>query len=264
LTVLGGRLYAGGDFANAGTEGASAVASWDPATGTWSAVGNAPRYDNPVYALAGLYDRYLVIGGAFDAFRQGGVDLVRGLNGMALFDTQEPLDPAVPLSGYLAIAGVEASSGPGRVRALQVLDGALYVGGTFDTAGVLEWTKQPDPGFSAQHLAVWQFEQEGLPWTSPGGADEDVQAFATPDGRRLVVGGYFTAAGPLRAGGVAELDPATGVWSTYGDGIGGGMSGVRHVEVLAYDADGSLWVGGTFDTAGGAPSCSIARWTPTR
>ncbi len=145
LTVLGGRLYAGGQFANAGMDGASAVASWDPATETWSAVGNAPRYDRAVFALAALYDRYLVIGGEFDTFRQGGVDLVRGLNGMALFDTQEPVDPAVPLAGYLAIPGVEAAGGPGRVRALQVVGGDLYVGGTFDTAGVLEWTQTPRP-----------------------------------------------------------------------------------------------------------------------
>ena len=75
------------------------------------------------------------IGGDFDALRQGGVDLLRGLNGLALFDTHEPVDPAVPLAGYLTIAGVEAARGPGRVRALQVLGGAPYVGGTFNTAG---------------------------------------------------------------------------------------------------------------------------------
>jgi len=259
LTVLGGRLYAGGEFTNAGMAGASAIASWDPGTETWSAVGNAPRYDEGVFALAALYDRYLVIGGEFDVLREGGVDLVRGLNGMALFDTQEQLDPAVPLSGYLTIAGVEAAGGPGRVRALQVLPGGLYVGGTFDTAGVLEWTQVPDPGFAAQHLAVWQFESEGLPWATPGGTDQPVQAFATPDGRRLVVGGHFRAAGPIAAGGVAELDPGEGAWSTYGTGIGGGLRGVEYVEALALEGDGALWVGGTFNTAGGAPSCSIAR-----
>jgi trimeric autotransporter adhesin len=260
LTVLGGRLYAGGQFANAGTEGASAVAAWDPATETWSAVGNAPRYDQIVYALAAIYDRYLVIGGEFDALRQGGVDLVRGLNGMALFDTQEPIDPAVPLAGYLAIAGVEAARGPGRVRALHVLGEDLYVGGTFDTAGVLEWTKEPDPGFAAQHLAVWRFGTDGQ-WTTPGGADLPVQALTSPDGQRLVVGGHFRAIGPITAGGVAELDPATGTWSTYGAGIGGGLRGVTYVEALAFDADGALWAGGTFNTAGGAPSCSVARYT---
>jgi trimeric autotransporter adhesin len=259
LTVLGGRLYAGGRFSNAGMAGANAVAAWDPATETWSPIGNAPQYDQAVYALAAIYDRYLVIGGEFDALRQGGVDLVRGLNGMALFDTGEPIDATVPLSGYLAVAGVEAAGGPGRVRALQVLGGDLYVGGTFDTAGVLEWTQDPDPGFSTQHLAVWRFETEGLPWTTPGGTDQPVQALASPDDRLLVVGGHFRSAGPISAGGVAELDPAQGTWSTYGSGIGGGLRGVTHVEAIAPAADGSVWVGGTFNTAGGLASCSIAR-----
>jgi trimeric autotransporter adhesin len=258
LTVLGGRLYAGGQFTNAGMAGASGVAVWDPASKTWSGLGNAPRYDQNVYALAALYDRYLVIGGEFDVLRQGGVDLVRGLNGMALFDTEAALETGVPLSGYLAIAGVEAARGPGRVRALQVLGGDLYVGGTFDTAGVLEWTKVPDPGFAAQHLAVWRFGTEGLPWTTPGGTDQPVQALASPDGRRLVVGGHFRAVGPIAAGGVAELEPDEGTWSTFGAGIGGGLRGVTHVEAVAFDKDGAMWVGGTFDTAGGAPSCSVA------
>ena len=259
LTVLGGRLYAGGRFTNAGMVGASAVAAWDPATETWSPVGNAPRYDQAVYALAAIYDRYLVIGGEFDALRQGNVDLIRGLNGMALFDTQEKIDAAVPLARYLTSAGVGAAGGPGRVRALQVLGSDLYVGGTFDTAGVLEWTQDPDPGFSAQHLAVWRFESEGLPWATPGGTDQPVQALASPGDGRVVVGGHFRAAGPIAAGGVAELDPADGTWSTYGSGIGGGLRGVTHVEAIALDADGAVWVGGTFNTAGGAASCSIAR-----
>lgn len=162
-------------------------------------VGNAPLYDEPVYALAAVYDRYLVIGGEFDALRAGGVDLVRGLNGMALFDTQERVDPAAPLSGYLAMAGVKRASGTGRVRALQVLGGELFVGGD------------------------------------------------------------FRAAGPTAAGGVAVLDPTAGTWSTYGSGIGGGLRGVTHVEAVALDVDGALWVAGTFNTAGGKVSCSIAR-----
>jgi hypothetical protein len=259
LTVLGGRLYAGGQFTNAGTAGASGVAVWDPEAGTWGPVGNAPRYDQTVYALAAVHDRYLVIGGEFDALRQGGVDLVRGLNGMALFDTTGPVDPAVPLAGYLTIAGVAAAGGPGRVRALQVLGGDLFVGGTFDTAGVLEWTQVPDPGFAAQHLAVWRFGTKGLPWDTPGGADQPVQALASPDGQRLLVGGWFRAVGPIAAGGVAELDPAGGTWSSFGSGIGGGLVDVTHVEALALDGDGGLWVGGTFGTAGGAPSANIAR-----
>jgi hypothetical protein len=35
------------------------------------------------------------------------------------------------------------------------------------------------------------------------------------------------------------------------------------VEALAQHADDGLWVGGTFNTAGGAPSCSIGLWRGT-
>jgi hypothetical protein len=46
-------------------------------------------------------------------------------------------------------------------------------------------------------------------------------------------------------------------------GIGPGERGVRRVEALAQHADDGLWVGGTFNTAGGAPSCSIGLWRGT-
>jgi hypothetical protein len=35
------------------------------------------------------------------------------------------------------------------------------------------------------------------------------------------------------------------------------------VEALAQVDASGLWVGGTFDTAGEAPSCAIALWTAT-
>ena len=37
------------------------------------------------------------------------------------------------------------------------------------------------------------------------------------------------------------------------------MKGVTHVEALAIDAEAAVWAAGTFDTAGGAASCSISR-----
>jgi hypothetical protein len=262
LALLGGRVYVGGSFSAAGGTPASGVAAWDPATETWSAVGNAPGYDHVVLGLEVIFDRYLVIGGQFHAFRMGNSDLARGLNGMALFDTQEPLDPTRPLSGYRLIAGVQQSFGTGTVRALRVLGGDLFVGGTFDTAGVAQLAQPPQGGFAAQNLAVWHFGTDGS-WSTPGGTDEPVMAFATLDDRTLVVGGHFGAAGPIAASGVAELDPATGRWSAYGEGVGPGQRGVRNVEALVQRRADGLWVGGRFCTAGGVPSCSVAHWKGT-
>jgi hypothetical protein len=262
FTVLGGRLYVGGQFTAAGTTTASGVAAWDPATSTWSALGNYPVYDDDVLGLAAIGDRYLVVGGEFNAFRRSGRDLVRGLNGMVLFDTQAPVDANDPTSGYYVVAGVKRSSGTGTVRALRVLGGDLYVGGSFDTAGVLDLTSPQESGFAAQNLAVRHFGGDGT-WSTPGGADQPVQARATLDGAQLLLAGWFSVAGNTRAKGVATYDPATGTWGTFGSGLGEGLRGVLHGEALAQDPVSGTWVGGTFNTAGGAPSCSIAQWTGT-
>ncbi len=262
LAVAGGKVYVAGNFSAAGGTGASGVAAWDPATGTWSALGNAPRFDDTVMSLAVIYDRYLVIGGKFTALRRDNRDLWRGLNGLVVFDTQAPIDDD-PLAGFLGIAGVQQSSGAGMVRGLQVLGPDLYVGGTFDTAGVLEWTAPTNPGFAAQNLAVWHFGREGGGWSSPGGTDEPVMAFATLDGRSLVIGGHFAAAGPIAAAGVVEHDPQAGTWTAYGSGIGPGERGVRRIEALAQAPEDGLWVGGTFNTAGGRPGCSVGLWRGT-
>lgn len=259
LAVLGERLYVGGRFSAAGDTAANGVAVWDPATGAWSALGNAPAYDAAVLGLAVIAERYLVIGGRYDAFRRGGVDLVRGLNGLSIYDTAAEVDPADPLSGYLLLAGVRKSGGAGTVRALQVLGDTLYVGGTFDTAGALPLAAPPQPGFAASNLAAWHFSTDGS-WSTPGGTDEPVMALTTPDGATLVVGGWFGSAGPIAASGVAVYDPATAGWAAYGSGVGPGERGLRRVEALAHDPRSGLWAGGTFNTAGDEPGCSIALW----
>jgi hypothetical protein len=261
LAALGGRLYVGGRFSAAGATAANGVAAWDPATSTWSEVGNAPGYDDAVLALAAVDDRFLVIGGRFHAFRARGRDLIRGLNGLTAFDTRAEVPPDQPLAGYLVLAGVQQSSGTGTIRALHVHGGDLYVGGTFDTAGVVQLSDPPDLGFSARNLAVWHFATDGV-WETPGGTDEPVMALTTVDGTQVVVGGWFGAAGPIAASGVATLEPETGAWAAFGSGVGPGERGVRRVEALAQGPAG-LWVGGRFDTAGGVPSCAIALWTGT-
>jgi hypothetical protein len=63
---------------------------------------------------------------------------------------------------------------------------------------------------------------------------------------------------------VAEYAPATGESQTYGAGVGEGERGVRRVEALAQRAADGMWVGGTFNTAGGLPSCSFGLWRGTR
>ncbi len=260
LTVLGGRLYVGGGFFQAGELYASNVAAWDLEAQAWSAVGSVPTYDGNVMALAAIRDRHLVIGGQFSKLWSGRFQ-ASGQNSLVLFDTHAPPDPADPVAGYRRLPGVTFQWMPGAVRALQVLGDELYVGGTFDHAGVMAAADPPDPGFPAANLASWRLE-EGT-WSTPGGTDHNVTAFATLDGRSLVIGGWFDHAGPIAASAVVEHDPAAGTWTAYGSGIGFGPRSGPTVRALAQSPADGLWVGGTFTVAGGSPSCSLALWRGT-
>jgi hypothetical protein len=262
LTMLAGRLYVGGGLYLAGGVTVSNVASWDPASETWSAVGSVPTYDGNAFALAAVEDRYLVVGGHFTKLYAGRFQ-VSGLNSLVLFDTHAAPEPANPWAGYSRLPGVTAARLPGVVSALQVLGTDLYVGGTFDAAGVESWASPAGVGLPASNLAVWHFKASGQNWSAPSGPDRQVKAFATLDRRSLVVGGGFGSAGGVEASAVAEHDPTTGAWTPYGSGIGWGARGVRQVEALAHSSEAGLWVGGTFSVAGGVPSSGLALWRGT-
>ena len=107
-----GRLYVGGTFNVAGRVRANHLACWDPATSTWSAVGNSPRYDDDIRALAAIDDRWLVIGGTFQRFFDGNTTVLEGLWGMVLFDTTAPPTDDL-LTGYHPLEGTSRYGGPG-------------------------------------------------------------------------------------------------------------------------------------------------------
>jgi hypothetical protein len=226
-------------------------------------VGSVPTYDGRVLALGVLRDRYLVVGGLFSKLWAGRFE-VSGLNSLVLFDTHAPPNPANPWAGYSRLPGVTSAGFPGTVAAMQLLGTDLYVGGTFDTAGVEARSEPPVAGFAASNLAVWHSERKEEPsWSTPGGTDGSITSFTTLDGRSLVMGGVFATAGGVAASAVVEHDTATGAWTPFGSGIGWGARGGPAVEALAQGPDDGLWVGGTFTVAGGVPNCSLALWRGT-
>jgi hypothetical protein len=260
LTVLNEKLYVGGTFNLAGRVRANHLACWDPATSSWSGVGNSPRYDDDIRALAAIDDRWLVIGGTFQRFFDGNTTVVDGLWGMVLFDTAaEPSDSL--LVGYRPLEGTSHYGAPGWVNTLRVVGGDLYVGGFFDVAGIMALGDQPHPGFPAANLVVWHFSTEEGNWEScAGGTDHQVQALVEVDGS-LAVGGWFSRAGAVAAQRVAFYDPAARTWSSLGSGLGDGSHGSSWALALAYASGSGLWVGGQFPVAGGAPSDNLALWS---
>lgn len=156
----------------------------------------------------------------------------------------------------------------GRVRALREFDdgqgSALYVGGQFTTAG----------GLPANNVARW----DGTAWSAlgtgiSGGSNTRVEAFAVFDdgsGPALYVGGWFNSAGGVPVQNIARWDGST--WSAL-PGLGTAtttLGGAPMVNCLTVHDDGTgpaLYVGGSFNQAGGAAANYVARfngssWSP--
>ena len=138
-----GSLYAGGWFTTAGGTPASHIARWDGTT--WHPLGSGIEGDfSSVNALAVGLDGSLYAGGWFTT--AGGV----AANSIARWDA--PTSSWYPLG-----TGMGEDYSP--VNALAVgLDGSLYAGGWFTTAG----------GVAANHIARW----DGASWHPLGSGVE--------------------------------------------------------------------------------------------
>jgi len=124
----------------------------------------------------------------------------------------------------------------------EAVDGTIYHGGTFSSAG----------DQSAGNIAAWR-ESEG--WSSLGaGANGTVNAVAVDSSGNVFIGGAFTAVGGVNANNVAVWDGAR--WSALQQGVNGA------VATLTIDPEnGNVIVGGTFQTVGGNIGArNIAQW----
>lgn len=170
-------------------------------------------------------------------------------------------------------------NGEGHSVSVMPGGGVIAVGGDFTQAGSVP----------ANRVALW----EGSAWFALGAGTNDrvraVQWTGTIVDPILHVAGHFTQAGSVAATGVARY--ASGVWTGVGTrstgaayalfvradnnlvvGHGTGVdvwNGTswtprllgNQVSCLWYDADGDIYVGGSFTT--GAPYDRLARWDPT-
>jgi hypothetical protein len=216
----------GGNFTTAGTVVANHIATYDPTSGVWSALGQG--MNGTVNALTTLPNGDVVAGGSFTT--AGGV----AANNIARWDgtAWSPLGTGVN----------------GGVYALTTLpNGDVVAGGLFLTAG----------GVSAMRIARWNGT-----WSAFGaglmsnGPNDNVYALTTLPNGDLVVGGVFTMADGLSVNNIVRWDGTA--WSPLG------VAGLNYAVIcLTLLPNGDLVAGGTFTVAGGVFASRIARWDGT-
>ncbi len=239
MAVMDGDLYVGGEFqsVNFGPNSltASFVARWDGSQ--WSALETATGegVDGLVWALAADGSR-LYVGGSFQSVNVGEPEQV---NAIAYWENNA-------WSGLVGNGGV----GTGGVRAIAVLDGDVYVGGTFTAVNI-------GNEVTAHRVARW----DGQDWyaladASGQGVDNMVQSMTVLDGS-VYLGGTFETFGdviPVVSNRIARWDGNT--WHTLGSGIAG--PGITRGRALTSLGERFVFVGGSFTTAGGQNSRSFA------
>jgi hypothetical protein len=109
-------------------------------------------------------------------------------------------------------------------------------------------------------LAIAQCNPVPQPGFHVAGVDGSVAAAVAwdpdgpgPLGEHLVVGGFFSMAGGVRANGIAAFDPVSRQWRGLGN-----LSG--RVKALAVLPNGDLVAGGSGVSIGGLDARSVARW----
>ncbi len=229
LVVAGGNLYVAGGFATAGGTTVNNIAMWNGTV--WSALGSGtPGTNDVVYDIAVSGDTVLYVGGGFT--QAGGSAASKVARYSIATDSWSALGGGINGSYVIGVA----------------IDGNnLYVGGDFTTAGIV----------SANMIAKWDISTSS--WSGLGaGLNGYVYRVAISAGT-VYAGGYFTQAGTRSAYGVASWDGTT--WSPLS--LAGGKGSVGGgVSAIAVRGD-SVFIGGSFETAGTSPALNIAIWNRT-
>ncbi len=245
------RLFAGGDFVEAGGGAVSGLATWDGSA--WSQVGTGNGVGPQVNAVAADGRGHVYLGGGF---RSVGHQFV---NRIALWNSQTGAWSAL---GYGLYGDVEALA----------LDpaGNLYVAGNFSNlCGNLDCTSL---GTQVNGIARWTPSGNSGTWSAVGwGLGGEVHALAWDQHYNLYAGGNFRGVCEDVGCSFGSRSPAQGVavwngsqWSPLAFGLDGA------VQALAVDQNDTLFAGGDFGslcadaacTTGGARVNNIAQWTP--
>lgn len=231
-----GVVVAGGQFTSAGGGPALKVARWNGTS--WAPLGAGIEYFDPyglastVYALARTSAGELFAAGSF-ATASG-----RDAGGLARWNgtAWRP----VRARGFGGITATVHRSSSGEV----------YVGGAF-----LEIDGVACNGIARRVGNAWQPLGAGV--GRYGYQPPLVACVRTLANGDVVLGGQFPTAGGIASPGLARWNGTA--WSSLGTGLGR-VGNDPAVHAMRVEPSGDLLVAGVFDTAGGVPVESLARW----
>lgn len=278
----GPALYAAGYFHQVGTTDARFVARWDGSG--WSPLGDGldsqahtiiafdAGFGPEIYATGNLYSQGTVnaaniarwngsawspLNGGINNTFLGRLDVLDDGSGPALYTTGNIINTngfetntVAKWNGSLWAPLLPDMNNV--VRALAVFDDgsgpAIFAAGQFDAVGSV----------TALRFARWN----GVAWDAPAFFSATVTSllvFNDGTGESLYAGGSFGSVSGVSANRIARWDGTD--WYPLGSGVAGGSV----LSIVSFD-DGTgeaIYVGGSFNTAGGSPAARIARWNGT-
>lgn len=271
-----GDLYIGGYFTDLGSTDGDYIAKITDINGTPTVNALGTGTNNPVYAIAVDTNGDIYIGGLFSL--AGGVAntayiakwdgaswnaLDTGLNGSVSALSFAPNGDLYVGGGFTNADGtygdylcywdgsafnrvgtVELGSGSVVYALAFGNNGHLYVGGNFTNAGGVA---------DADYIAKWNGKQ----WKALGAGTDGIVYGIFVDKNKVYVDGLFTAAGEL------DFLDRVAIW-THGawQPLDIDLPGTAAVRSVLPASDGSLYIGGSFSTAGEDPDedavCGLA------
>jgi len=234
MAVSDGVVYLGGSFLHVGTGGEQriflgAVNASDGGATAWN-----PNPDSDIGALA-IAGGLVYVGGSFAHI--GADQDARGC--LAALD----LTVGNPVAWNPTAANGSENC---RILAMAIVDSTVYVGGNFNSVH----------GESRNNIAALGIS-DGMPTNfNPNASDGSVESLAV-DGATVYAGGRFTTIGGQSRNLLAALDAGDGSANSFNPNASGVV-----VSALAVAPDGTLHVGGSFNTFDLASQASYASFTP--
>ncbi len=236
----------------------------------WKEAGNYV-WHGPVYSIySDSFTNHLIVGGLFDSVGNVPAHNIAEWDGISWLPLGNGLDNGVGFNSITVYNGeIYATSSiylndfniykwdgstwsifataSYSINVLKTFNNKLYVGGDFYTID----------GIILNGLGVWN----GIYWSSVGGGipsanGGEIRCIEFDDNSNLYIGGIFEQIGTVTFNNIAKWDGTS--WTQLTTGIIASI-GVSVVNSLKF-WNNNLYVGGSFNTAGGIPCSHIAKW----